>query len=103
MELGPLVLPAFALAWPAGAAFVVLLRRDAQRWRPFAWAAGLALGVAVVAAVGGELNHRIRGGTTAAMTGLGVQLFAAACLVGGALSGLVAGVARRYEGGHRDR
>jgi hypothetical protein len=97
---GHLVLVAFVAVWPLGAWLVVGLSRPPvqERWRPFAWAAVLATVFALAASVGSGVLFQ-RGGTTAAMQGLGGQIVAATCLLGALVSGAIAGVLRSRTGG----
>jgi amino acid transporter len=96
---GHLVIGAFVVAWPLGAWLVVGLRRlpAHERWRPFAWAAVAATGLALAALIGAAVLFS-RGGTTLAMQGLGGQIVAAASLLGALVSGAIAGVLRSRVG-----
>lgn len=88
-------LAVIVLVWPLGGWLVTasFVRSSTQRWRPFAWAAGVAATVALVVVIAAELTFRSNG-TTAAMTAMGGGILAGACLGGGLLSGLCALVLR---------
>ncbi|MFA9429345.1 hypothetical protein [Egicoccus sp. AB-alg2] len=95
MDNGFLLLGAAGAIWPAGAAFVVGVRRlpADRRWRPFAWAS-VAATVAGVVALLASLVVFTGGGTTEAMVALGGGVLAVAFLLGAAVSGVVAGILR---------
>ncbi len=88
-------LVAVALLWPLVAAVVLVFGRPPpdRRWRPFAWSSAAAVTAAVVLVAATEIVVRTNG-TTEAMAGLGAQIVGGACLVGAAVSGLVALVLR---------
>jgi hypothetical protein len=92
---GFLVLAAIVLVWPLVAWLVAALGRApaADRWRPFAWAAGVAGAVALVALLAAYVRFQANG-TTEAMVALGGQIFAGACLAGALVSGVCAVVLR---------